>query len=130
MSPSPELPHSVGQQLRHRRESLDLTQPALARRIGIDPSTVSLTERDKTEIQRGKRAAWEKALSLRPGTISRAYADGTPIEAALDIETAPYADLADPSERTIWEMKNLSDGDKRDLIDLLRADRQQQRRRA
>jgi transcriptional regulator with XRE-family HTH domain len=129
MSPSPERPHSVGQQLRHRRESLDLTQPALAGRIGIDPSTVSLTERDKSEIQRGKRAAWEKALKLRPGTISRAYADGTPIEPAPDTETPPYANLADDHERAVWEM-NISEDDRRTLIDILRADRQKQRRTA
>jgi transcriptional regulator with XRE-family HTH domain len=127
MSQNPEPPHSVGQQLRARREALDLTQPALAQRIGIDPSTVSATERDKTEIQRGKRPAWEKALALKPGTITRAYNDAAPIEPAPD--QPAYADLNDSHERAIWEM-NISESDRRTLIDILRADRKRQRRSA
>lgn len=128
MSQNPEPPDSVGQQLRRRRESLDLTQPALAGRIGIDPSTVSATERDKTEIQRGKRAAWEKALNLKPGTITRAYADATPIEPADTPSEPPYADLSDPHERAIWEM-NISESDRRDMIRLVRLGREQENRR-
>lgn len=131
MSQNSEPPHSVGQQLRARREALDLTQPALAQRIGVDPSTVSATERDKTEIQRGKRAAWENALALRPGSITRAYADGTQIEPAPApaADQAPYANLADPHERDVWAM-NISEDDRRKMIDILRADRQRQRRTA
>lgn len=128
MSQTPEPPHSVGQQIRARREALDLTQPALAQRIGIDPSTVSATERDKTEIQRGKRAAWERALSLTPGAITRAYA-GNHLEPATTTAQQPYANLADPHERAIWEMK-ISEDDRRTLIDILRADRRGQRREA
>lgn len=129
MSETPEPPHSVGQQLRARREALDLSQPALAQRAGIDPSTVSATERDKTEIQRGKRAAWEKALALRPGTITRAYAEGTPIEPAHADQQPAYANLADPDERAVWDLK-ISEADRRDMIDLLRAAKQGQRRPA
>lgn len=128
MSQTPEIPPSVGQQLRQRRESLDLTQPALAGRIGIDPSTVSVTERDRTEIQRGKRAAWEKALQLTPGTITRAYADGTPLEPATPTEQTAYADLNDPHERAISEM-NISEADKRDMIRLVRLGREQDQHR-
>lgn len=129
MSQTPELPHSVGQQIRARREALDLTQPALARRIGVDPSTVSSTELDKTTIQRGKRPAWERALNLKPGTISRAYRDGTPIEPATADTQGVYADLTDPHERAVWEM-SISEDDRREMIDILRADRQRQRRPA
>ncbi|WP_433893081.1 helix-turn-helix domain-containing protein [Streptomyces sp. CA-111067] len=128
MSQTPERPHSVGQQIRSRRIALDLTQPALAQRVGIDPSTVSATERGLTEIQRGKRAAWERALELRPGTITRAYTDDTLIEPAPADQT-PYADLTDPHERDIWEMR-ISEEDRRAIIDILRADRQGHRRPA
>lgn len=126
-SPS-ESPSSVGQQLRKRREALDLTQPALARRIGIDPSTVSVTERGHTEIQRGKRPAWEKALQLRPGTISRAYRDGTPLEVADTADHPPYADMSNAQERAVWEM-DLSEDDRRTLIDIVRKAREEERRK-
>lgn len=134
MSQTPEPPHSVGQQLRARRVALDLTQPALAQRIGIDPSTVSTTERDKTEIQRGKRAAWENALALKPGTITRAYAEGAQIEAAAAAPVRvpgrpPYADLSNPDERAVWEL-SIPEHDRRDMIDIMRGARQRQRRPA
>jgi transcriptional regulator with XRE-family HTH domain len=129
MSPAPSDPPLVGQQLAKRREELDLTQDALARLVGVTPPTISVTERGHTEIRRSKRAAWEKALKLRPGTISRAYTDGTLIEPAPDTETPPYADLADDYERAVWEMR-ISEDDRRTLIDILRADRQKRRRSA
>jgi transcriptional regulator with XRE-family HTH domain len=124
--PSPSTP-TVGQQLARRREELDLTQDALARLIGITAPTVSVTERGHTEISRGKRPAWERALQLRPGTISQAYRDGSPIERAA--EQPVYANLADPHERAIWEMK-ISEDDRRTLIDILRDDRKQAQRPA
>lgn len=128
MSPAtPSSPPPVGQQLARRRDELDLTQDALARLIGITAPTVSVTERGHTEISRSKRAAWERALQLKPGTISTAYRDGTPLEPAPD--TPPYANLTDPHERAIWEMK-ISEDDRRTLIDILRADRQEHRRPA
>lgn len=126
---SPPAPTTVGQQLADRRERLDLTQDALARLIGVTAPTISVTERGHTEIRRSKRPAWERALQLKSGTISQAYRDGTPIEDAPASDDTPYADLADPHERAIWEM-NISEDDKRTLIDILRSDRQQQRRRA
>lgn len=129
MSPTPDAPTPVGQQLAKRREELDLTQEALARLIGVTAPTVSVTERGHTEIRRSKRPAWERALQLKPGTISKAYRDDTPIEAAPASDQAPYADLADTHERTIWEM-SISDDDKRTIIDVLRSDRQGQRRQA
>lgn len=130
MSPTPDAPTPVGQQLAERRDALDLTQETLARSIGITSATVSATERGKTEISRSKRAAWEQALNLAPGTISRAYRDGARIEPAPAAEPAPYADLTDPHERAIWEM-NISESDRRDMIRLVRLGKQQdQRRRA
>lgn len=129
MSQTPETPPSVGQQIRARREALDLSQPALARRIGVDPSTVSSTELGKTTIQRGRRPDWERALDLTPGTISRAYRDGTPIEPAPIDTHGVYADLTDPHERAVWEM-DTPESDRRTMIDILRADRRGQRRPA
>lgn len=131
MSPTPDAPTPVGQQLADRRDELDLTQETLARRIGITSATVSATERGKTEISRSKRAAWEQALNLKPGTIARAYRDGNRIETAPAAAPEPtvYANLADPHERAIWEM-NLSEDDRRTLIDILRSDRSGQRRPA
>lgn len=70
----------VGQQLARRREELDLTQDDLAKRIGVSGRTVSAIERGMNAIQRKNRSAWETALSLAPGTINRAYRDGTPVE--------------------------------------------------
>lgn len=79
---------SVGHQLRERRDELDLTQGDLAQRIGIRPESVSATERGKNKIMRSKRAVWEKALSLKPGTISRAYEAGTALEVSSEVGTA------------------------------------------
>jgi transcriptional regulator with XRE-family HTH domain len=129
MSPTPDAPTPVGQQLAERRDELDLTQETLARRIGITSATVSATERGKTEISRTKRPSWEQALNLKPGTIARAYRDGTRIEPAPATDPAPYANLADSHERAIWEM-NISEDDRRTLIDILRSDRSGQRRPA
>lgn len=121
MSQSDVPPTPVGQQLAARRDELDLTQEALARRIGITATTVSATETGRTQISRGKRAKWEQALRLEPGTIGRAYRSGEPLE-LLDSPSEPYADMADPRERVIWQM-NISEEDRRTIIDLLRADR-------
>jgi transcriptional regulator with XRE-family HTH domain len=130
MSPPADTPTPVGQQLADRRDELDLTQESLARRIGITSSTVSATERGRTEIRRSKRPAWEEALQLQAGSISRAYRDGAALE-PLEVtpKVLPYADLDDPRERTIWDMK-ISEDDRRVMIDLLRADRQENQRRA
>lgn len=117
---TPETPTSVGQQLRARREALNLTQVALAQLIGIEPTSVSGTERDRSTIRRGKRASWERALSLVPGTITRAYQDGTPIETIDDAGPDVHADLADPFERAAWAL-DLPAAQKRLLIDLHRA---------
>jgi DNA-binding XRE family transcriptional regulator len=73
-------PARVGQQLAKRREDLDLTQEDLGQRIGITSFAVSAAERGRNAIRRSKRADWERALSLRSGTISRAYRDGTDLE--------------------------------------------------
>jgi transcriptional regulator with XRE-family HTH domain len=114
-------PPPVGQQLAARREALDLSQEALARRIGITSATVSSTERGITEPRRSKRAIWEHSLRLKPGTISRAYASGGVIE-PLDEDVVAYANLGDRYERAIWEM-NISESDRRNIIDLLRKGR-------
>lgn len=120
MSPQSEPPTSVGQQLKDRREALDLTQEALAQSIGITSRSVSATERDETEIRRSKRPIWEKALRLKAGTISRAYRDGSPIE-TLDSapEAPPYPDPSNPKEVAAWAM-DLSESDRRELIDMAR----------
>ncbi|MET4923623.1 hypothetical protein P3L51_14850 [Streptomyces sp. PSRA5] len=121
-------PTSVGQQLRARRVQLDLTQGALAKIIGIDSSTVSVTERDRTEIQRSRRGAWERALQLKAGTISAAYRDGTPLEpAAVTAAAPPYADMSDAKEAAVWLM-DLSEADRIEIIDAVRARAAQQRR--
>lgn len=121
-------PTSVGQQLRARRVQLDLTQGALAKLIGIDSSTVSVTERDLTEIQRSKRGAWERALGLTPGTISAAYGKGTSLEpAATTVAAPPYADMTDAKEAAVWAM-DLSEADRIEIIDAVRARAAQQRR--
>lgn len=75
-------PIEVGRQLQQRREDLDLTQQALAQRLGIAPRTVSAAERGLNQITKSRRSDWETELGLMPGTISRAYRDGTPIEVA------------------------------------------------
>lgn len=125
MSQTPDPPTSVGQQLRARREDLDLTQGALAKLIGIDASTVSVTERDRTEIQRSKRAAWERALQLTPGSISRAYKDGVPLETAETTANPPYADMSNPKEAAVWAME-LPESDRIEIIDAVRARAAQQ----
>jgi DNA-binding XRE family transcriptional regulator len=82
MSQTPSPPLLVGQQLKRRREELDLTQGTLANLVDVTVTSVSSAENERSTISRGKRPAWERALNLIPGTISRAYRDGTPIEPA------------------------------------------------
>lgn len=131
MNESPDdIPSQVGQQLAKRRDELDLTQDALARRIGVTVTSVSAAERGRSTIIRSKRATWEQALGLKAGTLTRAYRDGTPIE-VLDRPEEPeiYADLSDKHERAVWEMERLSEEDRRTMIDILRAGRAEERRR-
>ncbi len=130
MSESPAGTPPVGEQLARHREQLDLTQGALAQMIGISVTSVSSAENGRSTIRRGKRSDWEQALRLRPGTLSRAYERGSPLE-ALDppTEASLTPDLADARERTIWDM-NISESDRLTMINLLRADRQEGKRRA
>lgn len=128
MSQPPDPPTSVGQQLRRRREALDLTQGALAKIIGIDASTVSVTERDRTEIQRSRRQAWERALRLKPGSITRAYTGAGDLEPDDAPAEPPYADMTDPKEAAVWAM-DLPESDRREIIDAVRARASQQRQR-
>lgn len=117
MSQSDVPPTPVGQQIAERRDELDLTQDALARRIGVTSATVSNAERGRTEINRSKRPKWEQALRLKPGTIGRAYRTGAPLE-RLD-DDASFADLSDKYERAIWEM-DIGEDDRKTIIQLLR----------
>lgn len=129
MSQTPGPPLPVGQQLKERRDQLDLTQGAIANLVGVTVTSVSAAENGRATISRGKRPAWERALDLKPGTISRAYRDGIPIEPATADTHGVYADLTDPHERAVWEM-SISEDDRREMIDILRADRKRQRRPA
>ena len=88
-APDPS-PADVGRQLLERREDLDLTQQELAQRIGISARTVSAVERGVNQITKSRRGDWERALELKPGTISRAYRDGSRLEPA-----EPYAHISD-----------------------------------
>ena len=129
--PEPDTPTKVGQQLAARREELDLTQAVLAARIGITTTSVGAAERGRSAIIRSKRAAWERALHLRPGTLSRAYREGADLE-PLDTPTAeqPYADLSDRYERAVWEMTQLSEADRKEMIDMLREGKERRRQRS
>lgn len=128
MSQTPGPPLPVGQQLKERREELDLTQGALANLVGVTVTSISSAENGRSTISRGKRPTWEQALQLKSGTISRAYRDGTPLEPATPTEQTAYADLNDPHERAISEM-NISEADKRDMIRLVRLGREQDQHR-
>lgn len=123
--PTPD-PTAVGQQLARRREELDITQDALARRIGITTASVSAAERGKSVISRGKRPGWERALHLKPGTLGRAYREAGELE-VLDtptVEHRPIPDLSDRDERVLWEMSGVSEETRRTLIEVLRRDRE------
>ncbi|WTC56889.1 transcriptional regulator [Streptomyces cellulosae] len=115
----PENTAEVGRQLAARREALDLTQQAVAADIGITVTSVSAAENGRSTIMRGRRPLWERALRLKTGTISRAYATGAPLEPA---ESPGDADpsLVDPDERVIWEM-DIPERYRRDIIDILRS---------
>lgn len=125
MTTSAESPPTVGQQLQQRREALDLTQGALAGRIGVTVTSVSSAENDRATIRRGKRSEWEQALHLKPGTISRAY-DGSEIEPLDSTAESPYADMNDPKEAAVWAL-DLSEADRIEIIDAVRARAGQQR---
>lgn len=141
MSESSAAPPSVGSQLARRRKELDIPQGTLAQMASVTVTSISKAENDRVAIRRGKRGDWERALRLKAGTISRAYETGSPIEpleaperqvrprGARRGQGAPYADMTDPYERVIWDMK-ISEADRRTLIDLLRSDRQEGRRPA
>lgn len=89
MSDDATSPAAVGRQLAQRRDDMDLTQDQLAERIGVRARTISAIERGTNAIQRGNRPAWEKALGLKAGTISRAYNEGAAIEVAGRGEQEP-----------------------------------------
>ena len=86
----------VGRQLALRRGQLDLTQEDLAKLIGVSGRTVSAIERGVNTIQRKNRKAWERALGLVQGTISRAYEEGS----AVELLPAPVDDEG-ASDRTV-----------------------------
>lgn len=80
MSPDSHPYADTGNKLAARREDLDMTQEQLAQRINIRSTTVSAIERGRNAITRSKRGAWEAALRLKAGTITRAYNDGAELE--------------------------------------------------
>ncbi|WP_381797221.1 helix-turn-helix transcriptional regulator [Streptomyces niveus] len=129
MSPTPDTPTPVGEQLKARREALDLTQGGVASLVGVTVTSISSAENNRAQISRGKRPLWERALQLKAGTISAAYRDGTPLEPADSTGAAgePYADMNDPKEAAVWAM-DLSVSDRIEIIDAVRARAAQQRR--
>jgi transcriptional regulator with XRE-family HTH domain len=126
--PPTGAPTPVGEQLKERREELDLTQGGLASLVGVTVTSISSAENGRSTISRGKRPAWERALQLAPGTISRAYKDGTQIEPGAEPAEPPYADLSDAKEAAVWAM-DLPESDRREIIDAVRASTAQKRRR-
>ncbi|MFE9296557.1 helix-turn-helix transcriptional regulator [Streptomyces niveus] len=128
MSQDPDPPMPVGEQLKARREALDLTQGGLASRVGVTVTSISSAENGRATISRGKRPLWERALQLKTGTISAAYRDGTPIEPSDPTAgEPPYADMSDAKEAAVWAM-DLSVSDRIEIIDAVRARAAQQRR--
>lgn len=117
---TPETPTSVGKQLKARREALNLTQAVLAALVNVDAGSVSGAERDTREITRGKRASWENALRLVPGTITRAYQEGTAIEVLDNAVPEVDANLDDEVERAALAL-NVTAAEKQMLIGLYRA---------
>jgi transcriptional regulator with XRE-family HTH domain len=106
----------VGQQLARRREDLDLTQDDLAKRIGVSGRTISAIERGVNAIQRKNRSAWETALGLVPGTINRAYRDGTPVEVVPVTEeprVPPHDDVVAALEARVTRMEVALDVERR-----------------
>lgn len=127
MSESGAAPPTVGTQLARRRKSLDIPQGTLATMASVTVTSISKAENDLVAIRRGKRPDWERALRLRPGTISRAYETGSPIEALDDIPPAePYADMTDEYERAIWQIA-IPEEDRKRIIDLIRKGRREGR---
>lgn len=130
MTPSDDSPRRVGPQLAQRREDLDLTQDAVSRQVGITVTSVSSAERGRTTISRSKRPLWEQALQLAPGTITRAYRDGTDLQPAPppgSPQEQPYAEMSDRLERTAWEMP-LPVEERKLIIDMLREAKAQGRK--
>lgn len=97
-------PAPVGQQLADRRNDLDLTQEALAQQVGVSARTISAVERGVNEIQRRNRPAFEKALRLKAGTISRAYMTGGMVE-PLDARAEPDDEEIGPAHAMIDEIE-------------------------
>lgn len=116
----PTTLRAIGQQLAARRRQLDLTQQMAADRIGITSTTVSAVERGINEIQRSRRADWERGLDLAPGSITRAYEAGTPLQVAGAPLVEDSAPLTDPDERLIWDI-DIPESYRRDIIEILRS---------
>lgn len=121
MSAPGTSPAAVGQQLARQRENLDLTQEDLGQRVGIAARTVSAVERGLNSISRSKRTAWEQALGLKSGTISRAYRDGTSLEPAeSELGPEPDDDDLSPFERRI--LREMAE--QRAILEEIRAERE------
>lgn len=111
----------VGRALRARRLDLGLSQEELARTARTSERSIGSAERGESAIQLKKRAAWEEALHLQRGAISRAYRTGADLE-TIDITGVP--ELRDEDwtefEAYIYSQPDLDEPARRDLVNRYR----------
>lgn len=72
----------VGRWLSQRRDEMNLTVQALAAMLDVHRTTVTNAETGR--VVPHLKSRWEDALRLSRGSLTRAYLDGTPLEALPD----------------------------------------------
>lgn len=100
----------VGRALRARRLDLGLSQEELARKAKTSERSIGSAERGESAIQLRKRGAWEEALHLQRGAISRAYRTGAELE-TIDIAGVPELGPEDwtPLELDMYQAPEFAD---------------------
>lgn len=78
---------SIGKTIARLRKARQLSQPELARRVGISQPSLSNIENDKTETLRGETLAGLcRELGVLPDTILRSAPDANPAAVAQEAE--------------------------------------------
>lgn len=99
----------VSELLHDRLEELGITPSELARRSGIALRTIQSTVAGETKIGEDKRAAIERVLQLRPGSLRRAYKTGQPFETTDGETVEEVAEEISVSRRDFEQLLELAE---------------------
>jgi transcriptional regulator with XRE-family HTH domain len=96
----PVRPASLGEHIKKRRLDLGLTQKEVARRVGVNPSTVLLWEQGRTE----------PAIRYVPGIVSLLGYDPLPTGASFPEQLRSARTRLGLSQRRLAEMLDVDEG--------------------